>query len=96
MYSFYFQILDEKITYAKHKVEFNEISTTGGYLSSAVLLINRNKKPNSIVSNITREDTTNYSEWRAMQMILLSYVQHATPFNVYGIERFEGSNILIF
>ena len=29
-------------------------------------------------------------------MILLSYVQHATPFNVYGIERFEGSNILIF
>ncbi|CAC5382118.1 DDAH [Mytilus coruscus] len=59
-------ILDEKITYAKHKVGFEEISKTGGYLSSAVLLINRNKKPNSIVSNITREDTTNFSEWRSM------------------------------
>ena len=61
-----YSILDEKITYPKHKVGFSEIRTTGGYLSSAVLLINRNKKPNSIVSNITREDTTNYSEWRAM------------------------------
>ncbi|CAC5382117.1 DDAH [Mytilus coruscus] len=61
-----YSILDEKITYAKHKVGFEEISKTGGYLSSAVLLINRNKKPNSIVSNITREDTTNFSEWRSM------------------------------
>ena len=57
-----FQVLDEKITYAKHKLQLLEIEKSGGVLSNLVLFLKKTTLPKEIVSTITSRDVTMYSE----------------------------------
>lgn len=59
---FLFQVLDEKITYAKHKIQLSEIEKSGGVLSNLVLFLKKTSLPKEIVSTITSRDVTMYSE----------------------------------
>lgn len=58
----FLQVLDEKITYPKHKQEILEVAKAQGTLSSMVIFINRQKLHKEIVSNIDAMDLTAYTE----------------------------------
>lgn len=57
-----YSVLDEKITYAKHKIQLSEIEKSGGVLSNLVLFLKKTSLPKEIVSTITSRDVTMYSE----------------------------------
>lgn len=60
-------VLDEKILYPKHQVCVTELEKARAALSSLVLLIQKEKRPRKIVSNLVDEDMEKYATIKTMK-----------------------------
>lgn len=60
-------VLDEKILYPKHQVSITELEKARATLSSLVLLIQKEKRPKKIVSNLNDEDMEKYATIKTMK-----------------------------
>lgn len=60
-------VLDEKILYPKHQVCVSELEKARANLSSLVLLIQKEKRPRKIVSNLNDEDMEKYATIKTMK-----------------------------
>ncbi|XP_060065709.1 N(G),N(G)-dimethylarginine dimethylaminohydrolase 1-like isoform X2 [Ylistrum balloti] len=57
-----YSVLDEKITYVKHRQDITEMSKARGTLSSMVLFISKHRLHKEMISNIGPQDLTAYTE----------------------------------
>lgn len=60
-------VLDEKILYPKHQVCVTELEKARATLSSLVLLIQKEKRPRKIVSNLNDDDVDKYATIKTMK-----------------------------